>query len=77
MYSRKSDFLFWMISRKYFRLSWIRSNCRRQTQQLHVNLFVRRFCASWGAGHTFIETQEEEMKTSSMLNDALSAVSTG
>ena len=27
MYSRKSDFLFWIISRKYFRLSWIRSNC--------------------------------------------------
>jgi hypothetical protein len=35
-YSRKSDFLFWMISRKYFRLSWMRSNCARRPHALGV-----------------------------------------
>ena len=36
-YSRKSDFLFWMISRKYFRLSWMRSNCARPRKQCQAS----------------------------------------
>ena len=37
-YSRKSDFLFWMISRKYFRLSWMRSNCARPGKRCQPSL---------------------------------------